>query len=49
MECRRYNFCLEEFTGWVQIPTKQQIGQNINIKSRIEIASFTEENRVSRE
>lgn len=32
----------------VKIPTKQQKGQNINTKSSIEIASFKEENTVSR-
>jgi hypothetical protein len=40
VECGRYNFCPEEFIGWVKIPTKQQKEENKNI------AHFMEEKRV---
>lgn len=43
MGCGRYNFCPEEFAGWVKILAKQQKGENINMKQSIEIAYFTGE------
>ena len=43
MQYGRYNFCPEEFTGWIEIPTKQPEGGNMNKKSGTEIPNFTGE------